>query len=123
MGESKDFSEFIKGQLVTSGRLGQSISKTAALVGCSWFAVVTISYKCSKEGTVVNRRQGRGQPRLIDAHGERRLVRVVRSNRRGPVAHTAVNVRWIRTVSAAKGKPTQYKAGGHNVMLISGSWQ
>ncbi|KAI5625202.1 cyclin-dependent kinase 2-associated protein 2 [Silurus asotus] len=48
--------------------------------------VVRIYQKCSKEGTVVNRRQGHVQPKLIDAREERRLVRVVRSNRRAPVA-------------------------------------
>ncbi|KAI5101216.1 elongation factor-like GTPase 1 [Silurus meridionalis] len=37
-------------------RLGQNISKTAVLVGCSWSAVVSIYQKCFKEGTVVNRR-------------------------------------------------------------------
>ncbi|ROI15337.1 hypothetical protein DPX16_12889 [Anabarilius grahami] len=57
-----------------SGRLGKSISKTAALVGCSRSAVVSIYQKWSKEGTVVNRRQSHGRPRLIDARGERRLA-------------------------------------------------
>ncbi|KAK3564994.1 hypothetical protein QTP86_032510 [Hemibagrus guttatus] len=46
--------------------LDQSISKTAALVGCSRSAVVSIYQKWSKEGTVVNRQQGHGWPRLID---------------------------------------------------------
>ncbi|ROL41713.1 hypothetical protein DPX16_9304 [Anabarilius grahami] len=68
------------------------ISKTAALVRCSWSAVVSIYQKWSKEGTVVNRRQGHGRPRLIDARGERRLARVVRSNRRATVAQTAQEV-------------------------------
>ncbi|ROL43687.1 ATP-binding cassette sub-family C member 8 [Anabarilius grahami] len=61
--------------------LVQSISKTAALMGCSRSAVVSIYQKWSKEGTVVNRRQGHGRPKLIDARGERRLSLVVRSNR------------------------------------------
>ncbi|ROL43208.1 hypothetical protein DPX16_17029 [Anabarilius grahami] len=71
MGKRKDLSEFDKGQIVMARRLGQSISKTAALVGCSRSAVVRIYQKWSKEGTVVNRRQGHGRPRLIDARGER----------------------------------------------------
>jgi len=77
MGKRKDLSEFDKGQIVMARQLGQSISKTAALVGCSWSSVVSIYQKWSKEGTVVNRRQGNGWPRLIDACGERRLARVV----------------------------------------------
>ncbi|KAK3533885.1 hypothetical protein QTP70_033007 [Hemibagrus guttatus] len=82
-------SEFEKRQIVMARPLDQNISKTAALVRCSRSAVVSIYQKCPKEGTVVNRRQGHGRPRLIDAHGERRLARVVRSNRRATVAQTA----------------------------------
>ncbi|KAK3571239.1 hypothetical protein QTP86_005903 [Hemibagrus guttatus] len=40
MGKCKDLSEFDKGQIVMARRLDQSISKTAALVGCSRSAVV-----------------------------------------------------------------------------------
>ncbi|KAK3560344.1 hypothetical protein QTP86_006429 [Hemibagrus guttatus] len=72
--------------------LDQNISKTAALVGCSRSAVVSIYQKWSKEGTVVNQRQGHGRPRLIDARGERRLARVVRSNGRATVAQIAEEV-------------------------------
>ncbi|ROI15445.1 hypothetical protein DPX16_12997 [Anabarilius grahami] len=92
MGKHKDFSEVDKGQNVMAGRLGQSISKTAALVGCSRSAVVSMYQKWSREGTVVHQRQGHGRPRLIDARGERRLVRVVRSNRRATVAQIAPEV-------------------------------
>ncbi|ROL49236.1 hypothetical protein DPX16_16851 [Anabarilius grahami] len=72
--------------------LGQSISKTAALVQCFRSAVVSIYQKWSKEGTVMNQQQGHGWPRLIDARGERRLARVVRSNRRATVAQIAQEV-------------------------------
>ncbi|KAF7703135.1 hypothetical protein HF521_022142, partial [Silurus meridionalis] len=65
---------FYKGQIVMSRLLGQSISKTAALVDCSRSAVVRIYQNLSKEGTVMNRRQGHGLPRLIYASGERRLA-------------------------------------------------
>ncbi|ROL54964.1 hypothetical protein DPX16_1836 [Anabarilius grahami] len=92
MGKRKDLSVFDKDQIVTARRLGQSIPKTAALVGCSRSAVVSIYQKCFKEGTVVNRRQGHGRTRLIESRGERRLARVVRSNRRAPVAQIAQEV-------------------------------
>ncbi|ROI48897.1 hypothetical protein DPX16_3918 [Anabarilius grahami] len=69
MGKHKDLSEFDKDKIVMARRLDQSISKTAALVGCSRSAVVSIYQKWFKEGTVVNR-----QPRLIDPRGERRLA-------------------------------------------------
>ncbi|KAK3560711.1 hypothetical protein QTP86_014737, partial [Hemibagrus guttatus] len=54
--------------------------------------VVSIYQKWSKEGTVVNRRQGHGRSRLTDPRGERRLARVVRSNRWATVAQTAEEV-------------------------------
>ncbi|KAK3517578.1 hypothetical protein QTP70_012564 [Hemibagrus guttatus] len=87
MGKCKDLSEFDKGQIVMARRLDQNISKTAALVVCSRSAVVNIYQKWYKEGTV-----GHGWPRLIDARGERRLARVVRSNRRATVAQIAEEV-------------------------------
>ncbi|CAI5647008.1 unnamed protein product [Oreochromis niloticus] len=89
MGKRKDLTDFDKGQIVMARRLGQSISKTAALVGCSRSAVVSIYQKWSKEGTVVNHRQGHGRPRLIDACGEQRLAHVVQSNTRATVAQIA----------------------------------
>ncbi|KAK3526020.1 hypothetical protein QTP70_012785 [Hemibagrus guttatus] len=71
MDKRKDLSEFDEGdQIVMARPLDQNISKTAALVGCSWSAVVSIYQKWSKEGTVVKRRQGHGRPRLTDARGE-----------------------------------------------------
>ncbi|KAK3554991.1 hypothetical protein QTP86_002529 [Hemibagrus guttatus] len=48
--------------------------------------MVSVYQKWSNEGTVMNRRQGHGRPRLTDARGERRLARVIRSNRRATVA-------------------------------------
>ncbi|KAK3565499.1 hypothetical protein QTP86_010884 [Hemibagrus guttatus] len=93
MDKRKDLSEFDqKGQIVMARPLDQNISKTAALVGCSRSAVVSIYQKWSKEGTVVNRRQGHGRSRHIDARMERRLARVVRSNRRATVAQIAEEV-------------------------------
>ena len=66
-------------------QLGQSISRTAALMRCSRSAVVSIYQKSSRERTVVNRQQGQGWPRLSDAHGERRLAHVVQSNRQANI--------------------------------------
>ncbi|KAK3574577.1 hypothetical protein QTP86_010193 [Hemibagrus guttatus] len=54
--------------------------------------VVSIYQKWSKKGTVVTRRQGHGRTRLTDARGERRLARVIRSNRRATVAQIAEKV-------------------------------
>ena len=59
MGKRKNLSEFDKGHIVMAKRLDQSISRTAALVGCSWATVVSIYQKWSKEGTVVNHCSGK----------------------------------------------------------------
>ena len=55
MGRDNDLGDFEKTEIVMVRGLGQSISKTAVLVGCSWSAVVSIYQKWFKEGTVVNR--------------------------------------------------------------------
>lgn len=54
MGKCKDLSESGEGQILMARRLGQSISKTAAVVGV--FPI------CSGEPAT-----GQGQPRLTDA--------------------------------------------------------
>ena len=54
MGKCKDLSRFDNDQIVMARQLGQNISRTAALVGCSWSAVVSMYQEWSKEGTVVN---------------------------------------------------------------------
>jgi len=48
MGRNKDLSDFHKGQIVLARRLGQSISETTRLVGCSWSAVVRIYQQCPR---------------------------------------------------------------------------
>lgn len=100
MGKCRDLSDFDKGQIVMARCLGESISKTAALVGCSRSAVVLTYQKWSKEGQPVNRRQGHGRPRLIDADGEQKLAHVVQSSK-ATVAQIAekVNAESNRKVS------------------------
>lgn len=92
MGKGKDLSDFEKGQIVMARRLGQSISKTASIVGCSRAAVVSTFQKWSKEGKLVNQRLGHGRRRLIDESGERRLTQLVQSNRKATVAQIAEEV-------------------------------
>ena len=91
IGRSKDLSEFDKGQIVMARQLGQSISETARLVGCSRSAVVSTYRQWSEEGQTTNRRQDVGRPRLIDARGQRRLSRLVRTYRRSAVAQVTEN--------------------------------
>lgn len=101
MGKRKDLSDFDKGQIVMARRLGLSISKTAELVGCSRFAVVSTFQKWSKEGHPVNRRKGHGRPRLIDARGEKMLADLVQSHSGATVAQIAekINAGYDKKVS------------------------
>ncbi|KAI5109545.1 eukaryotic translation initiation factor 4B isoform X2 [Silurus meridionalis] len=87
-----------------SSVIGQNLPGFIYSCGCSWSAVVSIYQKCSKDGTVVNRRQGHVQPKNIDARGGRRLVRVVRSNRRAPVAQTDEEVHAVDAPKKTKKK-------------------
>lgn len=48
-------------------QLGQSMSKIAAVVGCSLSAAVSIYEKWAKEGTVVNQGQSQWRPGPTDA--------------------------------------------------------
>ena len=91
MGRSEDLSDFDKGQIVMARRLGQSISEMARLVGCSQSAVVSTYRQWSEERQTTNRRQGVGHPKLIDARGQRRLSRLVRTDRRSTVAQVTEN--------------------------------
>lgn len=95
MGKGKDLSDFDKGQIVMAKRLGESSSRISALVGCSRSTVIAIYQKWCKEGEAASRRQGHGRPRLIDTLGERRLARLVESDRTATVAQIAEKVNAI----------------------------
>ncbi|CAL1599941.1 unnamed protein product [Knipowitschia caucasica] len=95
MGKGKDLSDFDKGQIVMAKRLGESSSRISALVGCSRSTVISIYQKWCKEGEAASRRQGHGRPRLIDTLGERRLARLVESDRTATVAQIAEKVNAI----------------------------
>lgn len=58
---------------MTVTQLGQSISKTARLAVCSWYAAVSTYQKRFKKQEPVNREWGHECPSLIGACGERRL--------------------------------------------------
>lgn len=134
MGKGKDLSDFEKGQIVMARRLGRSISKTASVVGCSRSAVVSTFQRWSKQGRLVNQRQGHGRPRLIDECGERRLARLVHSNKKATVAQIAeeVNAGSDRKVSehtvhrsllrlglrSRRGGKSPKEGGGRNTLVV-----
>ena len=116
MGRSKDLSDFDKGQVIMAIQLGQSISETARLVGCSRSPVVSTYRQWSEEGQTTNRRQGVGRQRLIDARGQRRLSRLVRTDRRSTVAQVTENVNGghRRNVSQSTVHHTLLRMGLHS---------
>ncbi|MCI4387134.1 hypothetical protein PGIGA_G00070550 [Pangasianodon gigas] len=70
MDKRKDLSDFDKGQIVMALRLGQSVSETADLVGCSEFAVQEIISETGKDKGAVSTEEkggaekgGRRRPR------------------------------------------------------------
>lgn len=65
----KALGNFDNRQIGMTRRLRPSISKTAGLVECSWYAVVSTYQKWTKEEQKVHWRQGHGHPRVIDARG------------------------------------------------------
>ena len=86
MGKAADLSDFNKGQIVMARRLGTSISETARLVGCSRAVVVSTYRKWCMDGETTSRRPAVCRPRRIDSRGERRLLRIVRRDRRATTA-------------------------------------
>ncbi|GBN47204.1 hypothetical protein AVEN_173669-1 [Araneus ventricosus] len=82
MGKVADLSEFDRGQIVMTRRLGTSITETARLVGCSRSAVISIHTKCINDGDTSSRRQCVSRTRVIKEKGRRRLSRLVKQNRR-----------------------------------------
>lgn len=75
MGESD------KDRIVIARWLGLNIFIPAALMVCSWSAVIRIYQKWSKQKSVVNKQQGHVWPGLIDALGDCKRVCVVRTSR------------------------------------------
>lgn len=66
----KDLNNFDKGHTMIARQLGQNISQTIGLVGCSQYAVVCTYQKWYKERQLVDHCQGYGCPRLTNAHGK-----------------------------------------------------
>ncbi|KAF3698669.1 hypothetical protein EXN66_Car014356 [Channa argus] len=92
MEDSEDLSDFDKGQIVMARQLGQSISQTAELVGCSQSAVVSIYKKWSKDGQPLNRQQCHGRLEVIPARAEQRVARSGRSHGKATTKQIADNL-------------------------------
>ena len=67
IGSCKDLSDFNKGQIDMTRRLGWSISEMTTLVRYSRSAVLSTSRQSVEEEETANQRQGVGRTRLSDA--------------------------------------------------------
>ncbi|ROL53961.1 hypothetical protein DPX16_2477 [Anabarilius grahami] len=84
MGKAKDLSEFDKDQIVMARRLGQSISSS--------FGVFPVCNGQYLSKVLQGRNSGEPVTGSWAAKTQRRLARVVRSNRRAPVAQITPEV-------------------------------
>ncbi|CAL1266832.1 unnamed protein product [Larinioides sclopetarius] len=76
MEKAADLSDFDRGQIVMSRRLGTSISETIRLVGCLRSTVVSTYAKWMNDGVTSSRRHGVGRPHAMKEKGHRRLSRM-----------------------------------------------
>ncbi|GBL76534.1 hypothetical protein AVEN_86457-1 [Araneus ventricosus] len=85
MGKSRDLTDFEKGMNIGYRARGGGISETAAFVKCSRSAQVNVYNNWKNHEGVQSRRANCGAPRAINDRGERRLRRLVKSDRRSTV--------------------------------------
>ncbi len=90
MGKTKDLSAFERGMVVGARRAGLSVSRTATLLGFSCSTVSRVYQGWSTTQRTSSQRQASGRKRLIDERGQRRLTRIVQSNRRATVSQLTV---------------------------------
>ncbi|MBN3278646.1 TCB1 transposase, partial [Polyodon spathula] len=90
MGKTKDLSAFERGMVVGARCVGLSVSRTPTLLGISRSAVSCVYQRWSTTQRTSNQRQASGQNWLIDGRGQRRLTRIVQSNRQATVSQLTV---------------------------------
>ena len=90
MGKTKDLSAFEQGMVVGARFTCLSVSITATLLGFSCSAVSHVYQEWSRTQRTSNQRQASGRKWLIDERGQRRLTRIVQSNRWATVSSLIV---------------------------------
>ena len=90
MGITKDLSAFEWGVVVGVRGTGLSVSRTATLLGFSYSTASHVYQEWSTTQRTSSQQQASSRKRLIDERGQRRLTRIVQSNRRATVSHLTV---------------------------------
>ncbi|GBN99020.1 hypothetical protein AVEN_23185-1 [Araneus ventricosus] len=121
MGKSHDLTDIEKGMIVGYRARGGSISETAAFVKCLSSAVVNVYNNWKNQEGVQSRRANCGAPRAINDRGERRLRRLVKSDRRATVdtLTAQMNQQCTRKLSRTTVQSTLLRIGLRSRRLIS----
>ncbi len=100
MGKKRDLSDFERGMVDDARRAGQSISKTADLLGFS-LSISSLYREWSEKEKISSERQLCGRKWVVDVRGQRRMGRLVRDDRKTTVTQiiTRYNQGMQNTIS------------------------
>ncbi|GBL85077.1 hypothetical protein AVEN_221308-1 [Araneus ventricosus] len=121
MGKSHDLKDIEKGMIIGYRARGGSISETAAFVKCSRSAVMNVYNNWKNQEGAQSRLANCGTPRAINDRRERRLRRLVKSDRRATVdtLTAQMNQQCIRKLSRTTVQRTLLRIGLRSRRLIS----
>ncbi|GBM15470.1 hypothetical protein AVEN_142128-1 [Araneus ventricosus] len=119
--KSHDLTDIEKDMIIGYRARGGSISETAAFMKCSPSAVVNVYNNWKNQEGVQSRRTNCGEPRAINDRGERRLRRLVKSDRCATVdtLTAQMNQQCTRKLSRTTVQRTLLCIGLHSRRLIS----
>ncbi len=126
MGKKGELSDFERGMVVGARQAGQSISKTADLLGFSRTTISRVYRELSKKEKISSEWQLCGWKCLVDVRGHRKMGKLVRDDRMATVAQitTRCNQGMQNTISEHTTRRTLKQMGyssrrPHRVPLLS----